>query len=173
MKIYFAAHATTKDNEEKIASGWKDVELSELGVRQGKELGETFENIKFDLICTSDLKRALDTAEVAFGNKHKIISDVRLREVNYGDFNGKSSEIVEKMKKDHISVPFPNGESYEQAIKRTQDFYREMMEEYPEKTILVIGHRVTQFGLDIMSGKSIEELLSVPFKWQPYWEYEF
>lgn len=51
MKIYFVAHSTSKDNEDKLASGWKDVELSELGIKQSKELGERFKNIKVDLIC--------------------------------------------------------------------------------------------------------------------------
>ena len=51
MKIYFAAHATTTDNEVEIASGWKDVELSELGIRQAKEMGDTFKDIEIDLIC--------------------------------------------------------------------------------------------------------------------------
>ena len=54
MKIYFAAHATTIVNENKIASGWKDVELSELGVQQAKEIKEHFKDIKIDLICCSD-----------------------------------------------------------------------------------------------------------------------
>ena len=57
MKIYFATHATTTDNEVKISSGWKDAELSELGVKQAKEIGERFKDIKIDLICCSDLKR--------------------------------------------------------------------------------------------------------------------
>ena len=55
MKIYFVAHSTTTDNEAEIASGWKDVELSELGIKQSKELGERFKDIKIDLICCSDL----------------------------------------------------------------------------------------------------------------------
>jgi broad specificity phosphatase PhoE len=33
MKIYFTTHSTTKDNENNIASGWNDVELSELGIQ--------------------------------------------------------------------------------------------------------------------------------------------
>ena len=68
MKIYFVAHAATTDNEAKISSGWKDVELSELGIQQSKELGEKFKNIKIDLICCSDLKRAVDTVKIAFGD---------------------------------------------------------------------------------------------------------
>ncbi len=95
MKIYFATHAATKDNEAKISSGWKDVELSEAGIKQARELGERFKDIKIDLICCSDLKRAMDTVKIAFGDKIPVIVDKRLRELNYGDFNGKPSEIVE------------------------------------------------------------------------------
>src|SRR3989344_2612031 len=102
MKIYFAAHATTTDNEAKIASGWKDIELSELGIKQAHELGEIFKDIKLDLVCTSDLKRAVDSVKIAFGEKYPILIDARLRELNYGDFNGKPSEVVEKMKIERI-----------------------------------------------------------------------
>ena len=172
MKIYFAAHGTTKDNEAKIASGWKDVELSELGIKQSKELGERFRNIKLNLLCVSDLKRAIDTAKIAFNDSIPTVTDERLRELNYGDFNGKPSEIVEPMKQDHIEKPFPNGESYKGAVARTQSFYKELKTTHPNATILVIGHRATHYGLETLAGKTIEECLSIPFKWQPYWEYE-
>ena len=172
MKIYFAAHGTTTDNEAKIASGWKDVELSELGMKQAKELGERFKNIKLDLICTSDLKRAVDTATLAFGNTIPMISDTRLRELNYGDLNGQPSEIVEPLKMQHVIIPFPNGESYEQAVTRTQEFYKELKTKHPDATILVIGHRATHYGLEVFTGKTMQECLSSPFKWQPLWEYE-
>jgi len=118
MKIYFAAHSTTKDNEAHLSSGWKDVGLSELGIQQAKEMGERFKEIKIDLICCSDLKRAVDTVKIAFGDKYPVIADKRLRELNYGDFNGKPSKVVKPMKKEHIKDPYPNGESYEQAVAR-------------------------------------------------------
>lgn len=174
MKIYFSAHSTTKDNEANLSSGWKDIELSDLGIQQSKEMGERFKDVEIDLICCSDLKRAVDTVKIAFNDEYSIIIDKRLRELNYGDFNGKLSEIVESMKKKHIKEPFPNGESYEQAIARTHDFYKELKEKYPNKTVLVVGHRATQYGLDtLIGGKTIDECLSVPFKWQPFWEYNF
>ncbi|MFH0803877.1 MAG: histidine phosphatase family protein [Candidatus Tagabacteria bacterium] len=172
MKIYFAAHATTKDNEAKIASGWQDTELSETGIQQAQELGIIFKEIKVDLICCSDLKRAVDTVKIAFENKIPVTIDARLRELNYGDFNGKPNEIVEPVKKESIKKPFLNGESYEQALERIHDFYHELKEKYPDKTVLVVGHRATQYGLDtLVGGKTIEECLNAPFKWQPYWEY--
>jgi broad specificity phosphatase PhoE len=171
MKIYFVAHSTSYDNEAKLASGWKDVELSPLGIQQSKELGERFKDIKIDLVCCSDLKRSIDTAQIAFGDKFTIISDKRLRELNYGDFEGKPSEIVSSMKKDRIEESFPGGESYEQAVARVQEFFKELKEKYSDKIILVVGHRATQYGLDVFIGKTIGECLNLPFKWQPYWEY--
>jgi alpha-ribazole phosphatase/probable phosphoglycerate mutase len=172
MKIYFAAHSTTKDNEAELSSGWNDVELSEKGVQQSKELGDTFKDIKLDLICCSDLKRAVDTVKIAFGDKYPIIIDKRLRELDYGDFSGKPSGIVGRMKRERIKTPFPNGESYEHAVSRVQDFFNELVRGHHNSTVLVVGHRATQYGLDtLVNGKGIEECLNKPFKWQPYWEY--
>lgn len=171
MKIYFAPHSTSYDNEAKIASGWKDVELSPLGIEQSKELAERFKDIKIDLICCSDLKRAVNTVRIAFGDTIPVIIDKRLRELNYGDFDGKSKELVWSMRPNAIKNPFPNGESYEQGMVRVHEFYNELKEKYSDKTILIVGHRATQYGLDTLTGKTIEECLSPEFKWQPYWEY--
>lgn len=171
MKIYFTPHSTSYDNEAKLASGWKDVELSPLGIEQSKELGEKFKDIKIDLICCSDLKRAVDTVKLAFGETIQVIIDKRLRELNYGDFDGKPKDIVGSMKNNAIKNPFPNGESFEQTMVRTHEFYNELKEKYPNKTILVVGHRATQYGLDTLTGKTLEECLVFPFKYQPFWEY--
>jgi len=179
MKIYFAAHSTTTDNERGIASGWKNVELSEIGIKQAKQLGSRFKDMKIDLICCSDLIRALDTVKIAFEDKIPVIIDKRLRELNYGDYNGKKSEVVSGMRFDCIKKPFKNGESYEEAMTRLHEFYNDLKKRYkdssrhgePGETILVVGHRATQYGLDTMTGKTIEECLNTPFKWQLYWEY--
>lgn len=72
--IYFV-HGTTYDNASKKCSGWKQVELNDLGKVNG--------NIKFDIIFTSDLIRAIDSANIAFPDVPKI-QDKRLRECNYG-----------------------------------------------------------------------------------------
>jgi len=48
MKIYFATHSMSKDNELNISSGWKDVELSEKGIQQSEELGKRFKNKEID-----------------------------------------------------------------------------------------------------------------------------
>jgi alpha-ribazole phosphatase/probable phosphoglycerate mutase len=151
-----------------------------LGIKQSKQLGSRFKEMKIDLICCSDLKRAFDTVKIAFQERIPVLVDKRLREVNYGDFNGKPGKVVALLKQGAIKKPFPGGESYEQAMDRLHEFYKELKERYPDprngdaaKTVLVVGHRATQYGLDTLLGKTVEQCLKEqePFKWQPYWEY--
>lgn len=172
MKIYFATHSTTNDNENHISSGWDDAELSELGIQQSKKMKSAFSNIKIDTIFCSDLKRAIDTVTIAFRDEIPVVIDKRLREINYGDFNGKPEAIVAKMKPERIKMPFPKGESYQQAVERVHEFLNQLKQHYKNETFLIVGHRATQYGLEtLINGKTIEECLSTPLKWQPYWEY--
>jgi broad specificity phosphatase PhoE len=173
MKVYFVTHSTSTDNEAGLASGWNNPELSETGIQQAKELGNRFRDIRIDLACSSDLVRAVETVFIAFGEHFPLIVDRRLREINYGDYNGKPTGIVEPMKKNRISEPFPTGESYEQATARVHSFCRELKADHSSKTIIIVGHSATKFALDTLTDKrTLEECLSTPFEWQPYWEYE-
>lgn len=175
ITIIFEAHGTTVDNENHIASGWNDCELSELGMEQSRELGARYHGVHFDAIFTSDLERAHETALIAFGlTNTPIITDERLRECNYGDFTAQSSELVDSEKPRRIDVPFPNGESYEDTTTRMRSFLEELEENYSGKKVMIIGHRATQFGLDnLIRGISLEELTTTPFIWQPGWTYNF
>jgi len=174
MRIYFATHATTTDNEQGIASGWNDTKLSPLGIQQAEQLRRRFDDKRLDLICNSDLARAVDTVRLAFGDELPVIVDSRLREINYGDLNAKPAAIVDPMNEKWIDEPFPNGENYQQAIARTHDFYHELKRNHPEKVVLIVGHRVTRFSLETLTAsRTIKNCLSTPFTWQPYWEYDF
>lgn len=98
IKITYFVHGTTPDNEQHISSGWKDVELSELGRKQAIELKDLTKDMKFDVVFCSDLKRAHDSAKLAWEGLYEIIPDARLRECNYGDLNGAPSDIRASLK---------------------------------------------------------------------------
>lgn len=173
IQITFEAHGTTFDNEAHIASGHNDIALSPLGEQQSKEMGERYKDDYFDVIFCSDLQRAYKSAEIAFGNKYPIIKDARLRECNYGEFTQKSSDVVEIEKLKRIKVPFPSGESYEQTTLRMKNFLSDLLRDYKDKKVMIIGHRATQYGLEnIINGVSLEQLISSKFKWQPGWKYQ-
>lgn len=173
ITIIFEAHGTTYDNENKRASGWDDAELSELGKKQAKELGERYKNERFDAIFCSDLRRSYKTAEIAFADRgFLILKDVRLRECNYGDFTGRSSEEMEKEKANRVNIPFPNGESYEDTAKRMKSFLEDLLKNYDGKKIMIIGHRATQYGLEHwINGVPLREAVTGPWQWQAGWTY--
>jgi broad specificity phosphatase PhoE len=174
IKILFESHATTVDNEAKLASGWNDIELSQLGLEQCKDLLERYRNEKIDAIFTSDLQRAYKTAvPTAEELKIPIYVDRRLRECDYGDLTQKGKHIVEEQKAERIKVPFPNGESYEQCMERMESFLEWLKENFEGKRVMVIGHRATQYGLEHhIRGKDVKTCVTEPWSWQPGWEYE-
>ncbi|MBI3442298.1 MAG: histidine phosphatase family protein [Candidatus Sungbacteria bacterium] len=122
INITYFVHGTTTDNEKEISSGWFDAELSELGVRQAKKLREQTKDRKFGAVFCSDLKRAIDSAKLAFDGEAPIMPDARLRECNYGAYNAKPSVIVELMQEQCITKRFPEGESYEDVKNRIANF---------------------------------------------------
>ena len=173
VTIIFESHGTTFDNENHLSSGHFDIELSPLGKRQAKELGERYKNEKFDAIFCSDLQRSYKTAELAFAKRDfPILKDKRLRECDYGDLTRRPSEKVEPEKANRVANPFPNGESYEQASKRIKDFLKDLLKKYDSKKIMIIGHRATQCGLEYwIKGIPLKEAITAPWQWQPGWIY--
>lgn len=173
VNITFESHSTSLDNENHLSSGWNDIELSPLGNSQAKELGTRRADEHFDAIFCSDLQRSYKTAEIAFENRFPIIKDPRLRECNYGDLTQHPSAEVDPEKPRRIEIPFPNGESYEQASQRMKDFLNDLVKNYPGKKVMIIGHRATQYGLEhLIKGRPLEEVIPDPWKWQPGWEYQ-
>jgi broad specificity phosphatase PhoE len=174
VTIIFEPHSTTTDNEAHLSSGHNDVDLSQLGTEQAKDLGERYRDDNFDAIFCSDLQRAYKTAEIAFGDRDwPIIRDARLRECDYGELTQHPSAQVDPEKAKHISVRFPNGESYEDTAVRMGDFLRDLIRNYDGKKVMIIGHRATQYGLEHwIKGESVYDAVTAPWKWQPGWTYE-
>jgi broad specificity phosphatase PhoE len=176
VKITYFVYGTTIDNEKNISSGWSDVGLSELGVSQSVELWDKVKDNNFDVIFCSDLKRAISSAELTFKDKVNILQDKRLRECNYGDYNGKCSEIVEIMQEKNINTRFPNGESYEDVKLRISDFLDFLKKNYEDKSIAIVAHKAPQLALDVLlKGKTWEQAFNEDWRktkdWKPGWKY--
>jgi len=175
--ITYFVHGTTTDNENGIATGWAQGELSKLGLKQAKELGEVVGNKYFDVVFCSDLKRAVDSANLAFEGKYKIVTDKRLREINYGDFTQKPSKEFKNKMIEYVNQPFPNGESYKDVEKRIADFLNYLHDNYYRKHIAIVAHQAPQLALEVLlNGKTWEQAIKedwrVQNKWQPGWDYE-
>jgi len=175
IKITYFVHGATIDNETGLATGWAGGELSEVGIKQAKDLGDLVADQHFDVIFCSDLKRAVDSAELGFSGKYKIIPDARLRECNYGDFTRQPEEFKDDMTQ-FIDTPFPNGESYRDVEKRIVDFLSFLKENYAGQHIAIVAHQAPQLALDVLlKGKTWEQAIAEDWRnkkaWQPGWEY--
>ena len=174
-KIIYFVHGTTTDNAAKLCSGWKEAMLNDLGREQAEKLGNVSRERgdKIDVIFTSDLKRAIESSNIAFPEITKI-TDARLRECNYGDLDGKHKSLV--IYEEHVKLPFPNGESLEDVEKRVREFVCYLKANYPGKTIGIVSHRAPQLALEVITkGMSWEEANANDWRktgqWQPGWEY--
>jgi alpha-ribazole phosphatase/probable phosphoglycerate mutase len=176
VNITYFVHGTTTDNEREISSGWHDAELSDLGIKQSLELKNKIAGQKFDVVFCSNLKRAVHSAKLTFEGVASIIQDERLKECNYGVYNGKPTAIVEPMQESKISQPFLDGESMEDVKKRIADFIAFLKENYDGKNVAIVSHKAPQLALEVLvAGKTWKQAFAEDWRkkkaWQPGWKY--
>jgi len=176
IKITYFVHGTTTDNEKQISSGWFDVELSDLGVKQSIDLKDQIKEKIFDVVFCSDLKRAVSSAELTFKGMMPIVRDKRLRECNYGKYNAQPSAIVEPMQEKCITKKFPEGESYEDVKSRMAEFLEFLKKNYEGKSVAIVAHKAPQLALDVLvKGKTWDQAFAEDWRkrkaWQPGWDY--
>jgi len=130
------------------------------------------------VVFCSDLKRAVDSAKIAFEGVTPIITDKRLRECNYGKLNGFPNAVVEPMcEGECIYNKFPEGESYEDVKARISDFLEFLKKNYYGKNVAILAHKAPRLSLDVLlKGKTWEQALAEDWRktksWQPGWEYQ-
>lgn len=174
VRVIYFVHGTTTDNAEHKSTGWIPGELTEKGIEQSIILKDQINMDEIDLVISSDLKRAIDSADYTFKGLKEILHDERIRECNYGDLNGKDASLV--VYEDHIINPFPNGESLKDVENRVRDFCNHLKENYDGRTIALVAHKAPQFAFEVITkGITWEEAIEKDWRktksWQPGWEY--
>ena len=176
LTLFYSFHMRSVDNEAGRASGYADVPLSDFGLQQAQELGQHYAGEALAAVFCSDLQRAAKTAEIAFGPRGLVpVRDARLRECDYGAMTQYPFEQVAGLRPQHITEPFPHGESILMVVERVGAFLRDIMHTYDGKTIVVIGHSATKHGLEYWCGDtSLETIVLTPWEWRdiPIWRYE-
>ena len=102
------------------------------------------------------------------------IEDKRLRECNYGEYDGQDKKLV--VYEEHIETPFPNGESLKDVERRMYSFINYLKENFYDKKIGIVAHRAPQLALEVLTKKiSWEEAIKNDWRktkaWQPGWKY--
>jgi alpha-ribazole phosphatase/probable phosphoglycerate mutase len=173
VDIVYETHAVTTDNEAGLATGWLPGKLSPQGRALAEQLGLRRRGDGVAAVFVSDLRRAVETAEIAFrGSPLPIIRDARLRECNYGSLNGMPVTLMTRQRRRRVDLPFPGGESYRQVVERTRAFLRDLSRQRDGSRVLVIAHSANRWALDhLLRGKPLDALVDAPFDWQEGWHY--
>jgi broad specificity phosphatase PhoE len=167
--VVFETHATSEDNEAGIATGWLGGALSATGRKQAAELGARRRHDGIETVYSSDLARAVETAQIAFdGSGIAVRLDWRLRECDYGAYNGMPRAILAAERVRRVDEPWPGGESWRDAVARVDSFLHELR----GGRVLLIGHVATQWALEHrVNSRPLEELAAGEFEWRPGWQY--
>ncbi len=155
-KYYLLRHGQAVSNAKDIVSCWPEKfnnPLTKKGVKKIESVAKKFKNKKtraeqgrsIDLIFVSPLLRTRQTAEiVAKVVKVKPKVDKRLRELEFGIFNGGPAEDFMEYfenKKERIHKSAPRGENYSHILKRVLSFFKEINKKYKNKNILIVSHQ--------------------------------
>ncbi len=156
LKSFFLLrHGEAEHNIHNILSGKVGDRyfLTEKGIADVKKAAERLEKTGVDLIIASDLDRTKQTAEiVAEITGAKIIFDKRLREIDFGEYEGRKESDLKDFIADWYKVregfAFPKGESWETLFERAKDFYEHMMANHYDKRVVVVSHGDTLVALE-------------------------
>ena len=139
--IYFVRHGETEYNKQGRSQGRADIPLNKVGIFQAEKTSEKLKNTNIDIIFSSPLSRAINTAQII--NKYhnaKIIIDERINHYDVGERQGELfGKWPEEKKQEYINNPEKHGaESYQHFYDRVIDFYKTI--ENQEKDILIVSH---------------------------------
>ena len=140
--LFVARHGQTVWNAQNKVCGITDVELTDAGREQAKELARTLVGKNIDVILSSPLKRAIETSKIVSDICNAPVEiDERLREQDYGIYEGVDrKEEAFLNNKRHFAYKYPNGESMMQVAYRVYGLIDEIKCKYKDKNVLIISH---------------------------------
>ena len=178
-KLYLIRHGQSTYNLENRFTGWKDVDLTDLGVSQAKEAASLLKNHSFDLAFTSDLLRAQKTLDIILselGMDLEIIKNKALNERDYGDLVSQNKEeAAKKFGADQVQIwrrsfdtPPPDGESLKMTLDRTVPYFTSVIKPHliDGKNIILSAHgnSIRSIIMELFNYNS-EQILQTEIGW--------
>lgn len=174
-------HGQSVWNKENRFTGFKDVELSELGEKEAAEAGKALDHIRFDAVFTSTQKRAYNTANIALaasgvnealreGEGYKMTRHDDLRERDYGDLTGLNKdetrakygdEQVHIWRRSYDTRP-PGGECLKDVVARVRPYYEQHIKPLIDQgqNVLLAAHGNSLRAMMIILEEATEDTIN-------------
>ena len=149
--VYLVRHGQTAWNKEEVFRGRADIPLNETGRKEALLTGQYLKGVKVDLVYSSSLSRAVETAEAIARHQGKEVQILDgLIDIRFGRWQGVSHEEVRERYGDlyrqwkdtpHL-IRFPGGESLEEVRERALRVIYEAIQNHADETLVMVSHRV-------------------------------
>ena len=178
-KLYLIRHGQSIYNLENRFTGWKDVDLTDLGTSQAKEAAKLLQDESFDLAFTSNLYRAQKTLDIILNELNislDVIKNEALNERDYGDLVSQNkSEAAEKFGEKQVQIwrrsfdtPPPGGESLKMTLERTLPYFNSDIKPHLSdgKNIILSAHgnSIRSIVMDLFNYSS-DQILKTEVGW--------
>ena len=172
--VLLVRHGESEANRSGIFAGHLDADLQDKGVLQAQKSAEYIaENYKVDVAYASDLKRAYKTGKkIADRLGLSVITDMRLREISAGEWDGKLFSDLPHLYPEDFSLWMTDvgnsvctgGESVKQLSERIMEVVTEIAAKNDKKTVLIATHAtpIRAFQTLVATG-SLAEMKNIPY----------
>ncbi len=148
-KLIIVRHGESEANEKGVVAGHTDYKLTALGLEQARQTAAHLAGEQIDLVCSSDLTRAVQTAEpVAQARGLQIHTYPEFRETFCGRWEGvtfaylqeQEAQTYAEFRDNYMYFTLPEGESIWDSGVRFYNKVKELAESNPDKTIFIAAH---------------------------------
>lgn len=153
--LFLVRHGETFDNASQLMQGQTQGKLNEKGIAQAEDVARHLKDKHIDAIVSSDLHRAVQTAEIiALPHQLHVVTTPLLRERDWGDFTGR---YIPDLK----GLPFPeNTETLEQMLTRAARFLDFIRSNYPGQQVLAVGHGIMNKAIQaVLLNKQMRDIV--------------
>lgn len=147
-RLYLIRHGETEENQRGILVGSTDVPLNDNGRSQSTALAELVRTLPVDLIFSSPLQRAVETAILAFGKDARIITDSSLQEFHFGEWEGlhfteiskRYPELWKTWIHDWEHTNIPEAEAFAAFVQRVLFFSSTILRNHQGQNVAIVSH---------------------------------
>lgn len=159
MNLYVVRHGETIWNVEKRVQGITDIQLTERGKLEAKELQELVKSLNIDVVISSPLKRARETAKILVDSKLPINVDDRIKERDWGMNEGALIDTVDRWDCWDVvlNTKVQNIECIQDFMYRVSDFIEDIKIKYKDKNVLVVTHSAVSRVIHYLLGSIPED----------------
>ncbi len=159
MNLYVVRHGETIWNAEHRVQGITDIPLTEKGKREAKELQQLVKSLNIDVVISSPLSRARETAEILVNSSLPINTDDRIEERDWGMNEGALIDEVDRIDCWDVilNTRVQNIEAIQDFMYRVSDFIEDIKHRYEDKNVLVVCHSAVSRVIHYMLGNIPED----------------